>query len=156
MSGNFYNMQPAYYPIENKVDIVITEMGTRRPGGGGTVFLRQLLLAGFEQGERCQRDAGFLRIPDGCHGIQRFDKDGAAYIHILNYRYEEAADRVKPVDEIELILRDAGDDVTVLTLYGAAAAEVSVRKEDGRSRILLRNAGLYTVVCIKELLCHNQ
>ncbi len=82
-------------------------------------------------------------------GIQRFDKDGAAYIHILNYRYEEAADRVKPADEIELLLRDAGDDVTVLTPYGAAAAEVSVRKEDGRSRILLRNAGLYTVVCIK-------
>lgn len=26
ISGNFYNMQPAYYPIENKVDIVITEM----------------------------------------------------------------------------------------------------------------------------------
>ena len=26
VSGNFYNMQPAYYPIENKVDIVITEM----------------------------------------------------------------------------------------------------------------------------------
>ena len=60
-----------------------------------------------------------VMMPDG---IQRFDKDGAAYIHILNYRYEEAADRVKPVDEIELILRDAGDDVTVLTLYGAATA----------------------------------
>ena len=26
ISGNFYNMQPAYYPIENKVDIIITEM----------------------------------------------------------------------------------------------------------------------------------
>ena len=26
ISGNFYNMQPAYYPIESKVDIVITEM----------------------------------------------------------------------------------------------------------------------------------
>lgn len=26
ISGNFYNMQPVYYPIENKVDIVITEM----------------------------------------------------------------------------------------------------------------------------------
>ena len=26
VSGNFYNMQPAYYPIENKVDVVITEM----------------------------------------------------------------------------------------------------------------------------------
>ena len=26
ISGNFYNMQPAYYPIEDKVDIVITEM----------------------------------------------------------------------------------------------------------------------------------
>ena len=26
ISGNFYNMQPAYYPIENKVDIVVTEM----------------------------------------------------------------------------------------------------------------------------------
>ena len=26
VSGNFYNMQPAYYPIENKVDLVITEM----------------------------------------------------------------------------------------------------------------------------------
>ena len=26
ISGNFYNMQPAYYPIENKVDLVITEM----------------------------------------------------------------------------------------------------------------------------------
>ena len=26
ISGNFYNMQPAYYPIEPKVDIVITEM----------------------------------------------------------------------------------------------------------------------------------
>ncbi len=26
VSGNFYNMQPAYYPIEDKVDLVITEM----------------------------------------------------------------------------------------------------------------------------------
>ncbi len=26
ISGNFFNMQPAYYPIENKVDLVITEM----------------------------------------------------------------------------------------------------------------------------------
>lgn len=26
VSGNFFNLQPAYYPIENKVDVLITEM----------------------------------------------------------------------------------------------------------------------------------
>ncbi len=82
-------------------------------------------------------------------GIQRYDKDGAVYVHVLNYRYDEAADCVKPVDEMELVLRDVADNVTILTPEGVAKAEASVKKEGALSRIVLRNVGLYTVVCIK-------
>ena len=82
-------------------------------------------------------------------GIQRYNKDGAVYVHVLNYRYDEAADCVKPVDEMELVLRDVADNVTILTPEGVAKAEASVKKEGALSRIVLRNVGLYTVVCIK-------
>ena len=82
-------------------------------------------------------------------GIQRYDKDGTSYIHILNYRYDGEADRIKPIEKLKLTLRDVADNITVTAPEGVNAAEVTVEKEGRDTVITLSDAGLYTLICCK-------
>ncbi len=81
-------------------------------------------------------------------GVQCYDKDGVCYIHILNYGYDEASDRVVSADEIRLKLRDVGSDISIFSPEGTDKAEASISKAGGYSELILKNVGLYTIVRI--------
>ncbi len=82
-------------------------------------------------------------------GIQHYEREGAVYVHLLNYRYDEAADRVLPADELTLTIRGGREEITVYTLEGIAPAEAVLRNEGGKSIVTLKNAGLYTVLRLR-------
>ena len=80
-------------------------------------------------------------------GVQRYDRDGKTWIHLLNYRYDEAADRVMPVEKLELTLRNvAGKAPEILAPEGSPVPECETTTEGNAVRVILRNAGLYTVL----------
>ncbi len=82
-------------------------------------------------------------------GIQHYEREGAVYVHLLNYRYDEAADRVLPADELTLTIRGGREEITVYTPEGIAPAEAVLRNEGGNSIVTLKNAGLYTVLRLR-------
>jgi len=80
-------------------------------------------------------------------GVQRYDRDGKTWIHLLNYRYDEPADRVMPVEKLELTLRNvAGAAPEILVPEGSPVPECETAAEGDTVRVILRNAGLYTVL----------
>ncbi|MCR5119730.1 MAG: beta-galactosidase [Lachnospiraceae bacterium] len=79
-------------------------------------------------------------------GVQRYDKDGVTYVHLLNYRYDESEDRVLPIEDMELTLRDVADSISLITPEGIAAPGISVNKNGNETRVSLKNTGLYTVL----------
>ena len=80
-------------------------------------------------------------------GVQRYDLGGKTWIHLLNYRYDEQADRVLPADRLELALRDvAAGDPVILVPDGSPAPSYEITREGDMAKLVLRNAGLYTVV----------
>ena len=83
---------------------------------------------------------------DGRIGMHRYDAEGAAYIHLLNYDYREETDGVSPVETLEVTLRDLpGETVRVYRLAGETDA-FSVRKEDGALVVTLKDVPVYTVI----------
>lgn len=80
-------------------------------------------------------------------GVQRFDSGEKAWIHLLNYRYDEQADRVLPAESLELTLRDVpGKAPEILVPAGDPVPSYEIRREAEKMVLTLRNAGLYTVV----------
>ena len=82
-------------------------------------------------------------------GVQRYDRDGKTWVHLLNYRYDEAEDRILPVETLKLSLRDTGDrDPVLLAPEGIPLPEMSVSRSGGITEITLRGVGLYTVIAL--------
>ena len=80
-------------------------------------------------------------------GIQRYDLDGRAWIHLLNYQYDEAADRITPVPELRLTAQNLpGTDPEILVPEGSPVPEYTIRRNEGLTEITLYGAGLYTVL----------
>ena len=111
-------------------------------------------------GEKDQDHAGFMaafeslyaRIsPVECRaekvGIQRYDQDGKVWVHILNYRYSEKEDRVLPIEELILTLRNVPvSDPEILVPEGSPVPDFEQVSEGDSLRLVLRHAGLYTVL----------
>lgn len=80
-------------------------------------------------------------------GMQRYDREGKTWIHLLNYRYDEAAGRVLPLDTLELTLRDVPGSKPVLLVPGGDPVPEYEAVQDGNlTRVTLRNVGLYTIL----------
>ena len=80
-------------------------------------------------------------------GIQRYDRAGKTFLHILNYRYDNQADRVLPVGSLQLILRDIpAAEPKLHVLPGEPLPECSLSRSGGKNLLTLRNVGLYTVI----------
>ncbi len=80
-------------------------------------------------------------------GVQRYDQDGKTWIHLLNYQYDEQADRVQPIPRLELLLRDVPDTPPqLLTPEGVQPPEYELTRQAGLTRLLLRNPGVYTLI----------
>ncbi len=80
-------------------------------------------------------------------GVQRYDRDGKTWIHLLNYRYDEKEDRVLPLETLALTVRNVPEKTPqVLVPDGMPVPEChAVRRED-TAEVLVRSAGLYTVI----------
>ncbi len=84
-------------------------------------------------------------------GLQRYDRDGNTWIHILNYRYDETSDCVIPVPCIRLSVRDVKRaKPRVYSPEGVTTARIRTEWKDGGALITLENVGLYTVIEIKD------
>jgi hypothetical protein len=80
-------------------------------------------------------------------GVQRYDDGERTWIHLLNYQYDERADQVAPVENLELTLRDvAGTAPEMLVPEGDRVPDCEVIREGERVKLILRNVGLYTVI----------
>ena len=80
-------------------------------------------------------------------GMQRYDREGKTWIHLLNYRYDEAAGRVLPLDTLELTLRDVpGSKPVLLVPEGDPVPEYEAVQDGNLTRVTLRNVGLYTIL----------
>ncbi len=80
-------------------------------------------------------------------GVQRYDNGGKTWIHVLNYRYDEQADRVSPIERLELTIRDvAGKTPEILVPEGDPVPAWEISREGEKTKMILRNAGLYTVI----------
>ncbi len=81
-------------------------------------------------------------------GIQRYDQDGRAYIHILNYGYQESADRVEPLPVLSLTVRNAGGTLPQVRVpEGIPVPFCEVKPAgEGLLEVTLRNVGLYTIL----------
>ena len=80
-------------------------------------------------------------------GVQRYDLDGRAWIHLLNYQYDEQADRITPVRELHLTARNLpGTEPKVLAPEGSPVPEYTISRNGDLAEITLYGAGLYTVL----------
>lgn len=80
-------------------------------------------------------------------GVQRYDRDGRTWVHLLNYQYDEEADRVLPVSELRLTLRDVpAGEPEILVPEGIEPPSCEIAVSGAVTEVVLRNAGLYTVL----------
>ncbi|MBE5794515.1 MAG: hypothetical protein E7323_07530 [Clostridiales bacterium] len=80
-------------------------------------------------------------------GIQRFDDENGTYVHILNYQYNADEDRIEPIPELTVQVKDvAGKKLEILTLDGNSNSDQTISMDDSDICIQLRNVGLYTVL----------
>ena len=81
-------------------------------------------------------------------GLQRFDKDGRTYVHLMNYDYDAQADAVKPLARVTLTLRKASGRVKVYTLDGAQPP-IEAQSREGVITVTIKNLPVYAVVAVE-------
>ena len=80
-------------------------------------------------------------------GVQRFDTENDVYIHILNYNYGDAPDRVMPMPELDITVRGVGNDVPeIIPLKTDETPVCRVRTDGQTAHVTLSNVGLYTIL----------
>ena len=82
-------------------------------------------------------------------GIQRYDNGKKTWVHILNYDYDEKEDRVKPIPELKLEIRNVnGRDPVVLTPEGIEPPRMLAQESREGISITLCNVGVYSVIAV--------
>ena len=80
-------------------------------------------------------------------GVQRYDSEGKTWVHLLNYRYDEQADRILPFGELRLTLRNVPEGKPeILVPEGIEPPDCEIVRNGLITEVVLRNAGLYTVL----------
>jgi hypothetical protein len=77
--------------------------------------------------------------------------DGAAAVHLVNFDYDEAADRVETLDDVALTVR-LGSRLSRATLYGTDGdiTDLEVKSDEASSSVRLDRLGLYGIVVFHE------
>lgn len=92
-----------------------------------------------------------LRSAERKAGVQRYDREGKTWIHVLNYQYDEERDRVILFEKLKLTLRDVpGTEPEILVPDGCPVPSVELRQNGPITEMTLRNAGLYTVIAFEK------
>lgn len=84
-------------------------------------------------------------------GVQRYDDENSTYVHILNYHYNNDADRIDPLPELQVVVKGAAGktmDIFVPGQQAVPTARVEQRGED--AIVTLSNVGLYTVLTFQS------
>jgi hypothetical protein len=102
----------------------------------------QTLMEGFK---KLYKPACTLECISGKLGIQRFDKDGRTFVHILNYGFDASRDAVLPAETATVSLRDVSGNVMVYTLDGSAVTH-EVNRQGDAWKITLHHLPVYTVI----------
>jgi hypothetical protein len=81
-------------------------------------------------------------------GMHRYDADGRTFVHLLNYDYDKEEDRIRPIEEAEVTLREtASKEVKVWSLDGEVpAGEFEVVRREKEISVKLFNVGVYRVI----------
>lgn len=107
--------------------------------------LKESMARFLEAFDQMYGEISVVRCDNGALGLQRFDKDGRTFVHLLNYAYDAAVDRVKPIKRATLRLREAAEPVRAFTLDGETN-DFTVTREGDETVVELRNLPVYTVV----------
>ncbi len=83
-------------------------------------------------------------------GMNRYDSDEGTFVHLLNYDYQEAIDRVETIDELEVVLTDCPACEPVIYRLDGADQEYTVTGQDSKLILTLRNVSLYTVIALRR------
>jgi hypothetical protein len=77
--------------------------------------------------------------------------DGAAAVHLVNFDYDEAADCVETLRDVELSVR-LGTNLPRATLYGSdgGTTELDVRTDDAVHSVRIDRLGLYGIVVLYD------
>lgn len=86
-----------------------------------------------------------VRCSDTRLGLQRFDKDGKTYVHLLNYAYDAEKDCIIPASQVEVRLRQVEGTIRVFTLEGETQ-RFTVTKEKDETIVTLESMPVYAVV----------
>ncbi len=79
-------------------------------------------------------------------GVQRYDLDGKAWIHLMNYNYDENADRVLLAD-ICLTVRNVAPGLPEIRVpAGDPVPACEVVPRGDTADVILKNAGVYTIL----------
>jgi hypothetical protein len=76
---------------------------------------------------------------------------GTAAVHLVNFDYDEAADRVETLDDVSLTVR-LGSRLTRATLYGSDGdiTDLEVKSDEASSSVRLDRLGLYGIVVFHD------
>jgi len=81
--------------------------------------------------------------------VNRLD-DGAAAVHLLNYDYDADLDAVRPVEDVEVVVRLPFEAARATYLVnGAEPVELGLKVDSGRHVVRLRDLGVYGVVVLE-------
>ena len=96
--------------------------------------------------DRMYGEAGCVFCSDGRVGIHRCDDGGRTFVHVLNYTYNKEEDAVRPIENLEISLRELqGDAFRIYTLDGSEVP-FSTRKEAEDTVICLERVPVYLVI----------
>ena len=84
-------------------------------------------------------------------GVQRYDDENSTYVHILNYHYNDQADRIDPLPELQVVVKGAAGKTMDIFVPGQQAVPTARVEERGEDAIVtLSDVGLYTVLTFQS------
>jgi len=132
--------------------VVVGDLGTHLPAPERQALLDHpgTVRAGLDDVDGLLPSGRQVRVsgPDVAVNIARL-ADGSAAVHLVNYGYDEQADRVSTLSEVEVTvtLPMEATRATVLSAEGKRT-EVEVSIEDGRHTVRLDTLGVYAAVVL--------
>jgi hypothetical protein len=102
--------------------------------------LTQLLPKGRQVTATAPCTANLLQLDGGGHAL-----------HLLNYGYDAAADRVQPLRDVDLevVLATDASRATVVS-HDGSRRDVEIRRKNGTHALTVPELGVYTVVVLHD------
>ena len=83
-------------------------------------------------------------------GMNRYDSEDGAYVHLLNYDYNEETDQVEAIPALEVVVTDCPDGRIEMYRLDGREQEYIAKREGEKLILTLRNVPLYTVIAVRR------